>query len=175
MSDIVSILACSYSVVHAFLADFSKGASSLPDRTYLINLAFIFILVIQITSAVIYQLLSMATRSSKRGVGGNLTESLSFKTCFVYYSIFLILKMINPSMYPVHWSTLLGRESHAALCVHVCVCMHVCSYRLLQYIVSLVCVSNACSHALSGLCEILECCVEGPGQQTGPGEEAALC
>ena len=125
MSDIVSILACSYSVVHAFLADWSKGGGSLPDRTYLINLGFIFILVIQITSAVVYQLLSMATRSSKRGVGGNLTESLSFKTCFVYYSIFLILKMINPSMYPVHWSILLGRDcSVYPIHVHVSVCAH---------------------------------------------------
>ena len=131
MSDIVSILACSYSVVHAFLADFSKGAGSLPDRTYLINLAFIFILVIQITSAVVYQLLSMATRSSKRGVSGNLTESLSFKTCFVYYSIFLILKMINPSMYPVHWSILSGRDCsvypmHACTCTCFGVCTHAC-------------------------------------------------
>ena len=119
-----------FSIVHAFLADFSKGGF-LPDRTYLINLGFIFILVIQITSAVVYQLLSMATGRSKRGVGGNITESLSFKACFVYYSIFLILKMINPSMYPVHWLTLLGRECSVYMHASVCACIHNYYYAIL--------------------------------------------
>ena len=109
-------------MVRAFLADLSKGGF-LPDRTYLINLGFIFTLVIQITSAVIYQLLSMASRKSKSGVSGDLTESLSFKTCFVYYSIFLILKMVNPSMYPVHWLTLLGRECSVYMHASVCTCI----------------------------------------------------
>ena len=90
----------------AFLADLSKGGT-LPDRTYLINLGLILTLVIQITSAVIYQLLSMATRRSK-SFSSDLTDSFSFGTCFVYYSIFLILKMINPSLYPIHWLVLLG-------------------------------------------------------------------
>ena len=114
----ISIFACNYSVAHAFLADWSKGGS-LPDKTYLINVGLIFTLVIQITFAVIYQLLSMGTRRSKSGVGCDLTESLSFKTCFVYYSFFLILRMINPLMYPVHWVTLSGRE---CIYVHVSVC-----------------------------------------------------
>ena len=121
----VSILACSNvclkvsSVAHAFHADLFKGGS-LPDRMYMINLGLILTLVLQIISAVVYQLLSMATRSSKSGVGRDLMESLSFKTCFVYYSIFLILKMVNPLMYPVHWLGLSGKECSAYIvhCVH---------------------------------------------------------
>ena len=85
---------------------------TLPDRAYLINIGLIVTLVIQITSAVVYQLLSMTTRSAKRGVGGAVTESLSFGTCLVYYSIFLILKLINPSTYPVHWVILTGIQHY---------------------------------------------------------------
>ena len=84
-------------MAHAFLADVSKG-----DRMYLINLGFVLTPILQITSTLVYQLLSMAIRRSKAGVGGDLSESLSFRTCFVYYSIFLMLKIINPSMHPVH-------------------------------------------------------------------------
>ena len=89
------------------LADFSKGGT-IPDRMYLVNLGFVLTLILQITSALVYQLLSMAIRRSKAGVGGDLSESLSFRTCLVYYSIFLILKMINPSMHPVHWLIISG-------------------------------------------------------------------
>ena len=101
---------------------------TLPDRTYLINIGLIVTLVIQITSAVVYQFLSMTTKSAKRGVGGALTESLSFGTCLVYYSIFLILKLINPSTYPVHWVILTGIQSawinfpHKLMCDSVCMC-----------------------------------------------------
>ena len=108
------------SVAHAFLADLFKGGS-LPDRMYLINLGLILTLVLQIISALVYQLLSMATTSSKHFSSG-LSESLSFRTYFVYYSIFLILKMVNPSMYPVHWLILSGRECSACM---FSVCMHV--------------------------------------------------
>ena len=97
-----------HSVAHLFLADFSKGGT-IPDRMYLINLGFVLTLILQVTSALVYQLLSMAIRRSKAGVGGDLSESLSFKTCFVYYSIFLILKVINSSMHPVHcWLIISG-------------------------------------------------------------------
>ena len=93
---------------------------TVPDRTYLINLGLILTMVLQILSALVYQLLSMATRSSKDFIGG-LIESLSFGTCFLYYSIFLILKMVNPSMFPVHWLTLLGRVGvPCSICMHVC-------------------------------------------------------
>ena len=98
------------SVVCAFLTDFSKGGT-IPDGMYLINLGFVLTLILQITSALVYQLiLSMAIKRSKAGVSSNkiLSESLSFRTCFVYYSIFLILKMINPSMHPVHWLIISG-------------------------------------------------------------------
>ena len=98
------------SVVHALPVDFFRGGY-VPDRMHLINVGLVVTLILQITSAVIYQLLSVATRCSKSGVGGDLTESLSFGTCFVYYSIFLILKMVNPSMFPVHWLILLGQYS----------------------------------------------------------------
>ena len=98
------------SVVCTFLADFSKGGT-VPNRIYLINLGFILTLILQITSALVYQLLSMAIKRSKSGVGGDILESLSFRTCFVYYSIFLILKMINPSMHPVHWLIISGSYS----------------------------------------------------------------
>ena len=87
-----------------FLADFSKGGT-VPER---MNLGLVLTLILQITSALVYQLLSMAIRRSKSGVGGDLSESLSFRTCFVYCSIFLMLKMINPSMHPVHWLIISG-------------------------------------------------------------------
>ena len=83
-----------------------KGAT-LPDKMYLINLGLTLTLVIQIISALVYQLLSMAIRCSK-SFSSDLTESLSFSTCFVYYSIFFILKMINP-LFPIHWLILIGR------------------------------------------------------------------
>ena len=105
LAELLSALSVN-SVARAFLADLSQGGT-LPDRMYLINLGLILTLVLQITSAVVYQLLSMATRRSK-SFSSDLTESFSFGTCFAYYSIFLILKMINPSMYPVHWMVLLG-------------------------------------------------------------------
>ena len=106
----MSVLAI-FSGSYTFPADFSKGGT-IPDRMYLVNLGFILTLILQITSGLVYQLLSMAIRRSKAGVGGDLSESLSFKTCFAYYSIFLILKMIdiNPSMYPVHWMSISGRK-----------------------------------------------------------------
>jgi hypothetical protein len=78
---------------------------------YLINLGLVLTLILQSTSALVYQLLSMAIRKSRTGVGGGLSESLSFRTCFVYYSIFLILKMINPSMHPVLWLIISGSYS----------------------------------------------------------------
>ena len=89
------------------IADFSKGGT-VPDRMYLINLGFILTLILHITSALVYQLLSMAIKRSKAGVCSDLSESLSFRSCFVYYSIFLILKMINPSTHPVHWLIISG-------------------------------------------------------------------
>ena len=114
------------SVVYKFLADFSKHKhGTVPDRMYLINLGFILTLILQITSALVYQLLSMAIRRSKAGVGGDLSESLSFRTCFVYYSIFLILKMINPSMHPVHWLILSGSSS----CGECSACLNVYNIR----------------------------------------------
>ena len=91
-------------MAHAFLADFSKGGT-VPER---MNLGLVLTLILQITSALVYQLLSMAIKRSKSGVGGDLSESLSFRTCFVYYSIFLILKMINTSMQPIHWLIISG-------------------------------------------------------------------
>ena len=99
-------------MVHAFPADFFKGGT-VPDRMYLINLGFVLTVILQITSALVYQLLSMAIRRSisKTGFDNELSESLSFRTCFVYYSIFLILKMINPSMHPVHWLIISGNYS----------------------------------------------------------------
>ena len=109
-----SILACgavSLEVTVKFLAGLLKGGT-LPERIYLVNLGLILTLVLQITFALVYQLFSMATRSS-RSFSGDLTDSLSFRTCFVYYSIFLILKMINPSMYPVHWLILSGGKCSA--------------------------------------------------------------
>jgi hypothetical protein len=75
---------------------------------YLINLGLVLTLILQITSALVYQLLSMAIRRSRTGVSGHLSESLSFRTCFVYYLNFLILKMINPSMDPEYWLILSG-------------------------------------------------------------------
>ena len=107
MSSIVSkilISGLSKLLAHVHLAGFFED-NTLPDRTYLISLGLILTMVVQITSALIYQMLSMAINCSK----GDLTESLSLGTCFVYYSIFLILKMVGPSMYPVHWMILSGR------------------------------------------------------------------
>ena len=95
-------------LVYVFLTDLFKG-STLPNRTYLINVGLTLILILQITFALVYQLLSLATRNSK-SFSGDLTESLSFKPCLAYYSIFLILKIINPLMFPVHWQMLSGRE-----------------------------------------------------------------
>ena len=83
---------------------------------YLVNLGFVLTLILQITSALVYQLLFMAIKRSKAGVSGDLSESLSFRTCFVYYSIFLILKMINPLMCPVHWLIISGSYSCAEEC-----------------------------------------------------------
>jgi hypothetical protein len=97
---------------------------------YLINLGFILTLILQITSALIYQLLSMAIRRSRTGVGGGLSESLSFRTCFVYYSIFLILKMINLPMDPEYWLILSGILSRSALHAD----FSVCNIHLYQYI-----------------------------------------
>ena len=112
------------SVVCAFLADFFKGGT-VPDRIYLINLGLVLTVILQITSALVYQLLSMAIKRSKTGVGGHLSESLSFKTCIAYYSIFLILKMINPSMHPVHWLIISGSYRQCSIiieCVqHACI------------------------------------------------------
>ena len=103
---------------YLFLADFSKRGT-VPDRMYLINLGFILTLILQITSALVYQFLSMAIKRSKAGVSSDLSESLSFRT---YYSIFLILKMINPSMHPVHWLILSGSSScGGVLCMFECV------------------------------------------------------
>ena len=93
--------------MRAFLADFSKDGT-IPDRMYLVNLGFVLTLILQTTSALVYQLLSMAIRRSRAGISGDLSESLSFKTCFVYYSIFLILKIIIPLMCPVHWLIISG-------------------------------------------------------------------
>ena len=112
-------------MAYAFLVGFFKGGT-LPEKSYLINLGLILTVVLQITSALVYQLLSMATSNSKN-FSGDLTDSLSFKTCFVYYSIFLILKMINPMMYPIHWLILIGKECCVCVCVCVCcVCVCVC-------------------------------------------------
>ena len=108
------------SVVHIFLADFSK-CGTVPDRMYLINLGFILTLILQITSALVYQLFSMAIKRPKVGVSSELSESLSFRSFFVYYSIFLILKMINPSMHPVYWLIPSGSYScGGVLCIFEC-------------------------------------------------------
>ena len=115
-------------MVYAFLADFSKRGT-VPDRMYLINLGFVLTLILQITSALVYQLLSMAIKRPKAGVSSVLSESLSFTTYFVYYSIFLILKMINPSMHPVHWLTLSGSYSCGGV-----LCMFECTQHTYMYI-----------------------------------------
>ena len=105
---------------HAFLADFSKGGT-VPER---MNLGLVLTLILQITSVLVYQLLSMAIKRSKSGVGGDLSESLSFRTCFIYYSIFLILKMINP-MHPVHWLIISGSYVVVFVCVqHAYIIFH---------------------------------------------------
>ena len=121
--------------MHAFPADFFKGGT-VPDRMYLINLGFVLTVILQITSALVYQLLSMAIKRSKADVSGDLSESLSFGTCLVYYSIFLILKVINPSMHPVHWLIISGSYrsaphinfecmQHAYIIMHnvTCICI----------------------------------------------------
>ena len=90
-------------MAHAFLADFAKGGT-VPER---MNLGLVLTLILQITSTLVYQLLSIAIKRSKSGVGGDLSESISFRTCFIYNSIFMTLKMINP-MHPVHWLIISG-------------------------------------------------------------------
>ena len=127
MSACLTVSNCS--VMCAFLTDFSKGGT-IPDEMYLINLGFVLTLILQITSALVYQLLSIAIKRSKSGVGGDLSESLSFRTCLVYYSIFLILKMINPSMHPVHWLILSGSYRSARILIIIlnelyatCICI----------------------------------------------------
>ena len=91
-------------MAHAFLADFAKGGT-VHER---MNLGLVLTLILQITSTLVYQLFSMAIKRSKSGVGGDLSDSLSFRTYFVYYLIFLILKVINPSMHPVRWLIISG-------------------------------------------------------------------
>ena len=108
----------SESVVYAFLVDFFKSGT-VPDRMYLINLGFVLTVIFQITSALVYQLFSMAIKRSKAGVRGDLSESLSFRIYFIYYSIFLILKMINSSMHPVHWLILSGSYIAVGSALHV--------------------------------------------------------
>ena len=112
------------SVVYAFLADFFKGGT-VPNRMYLVNLGFVLTVILQITSALVYQLLSMAIKRSKTGVGGDLSESLSFRTSIAYYSIFLILKINNPLMQPVHWLIISGSYTCTCSCEECSACLNV--------------------------------------------------
>ena len=131
-------------MVSAFLADFFKGGT-IPDRMYLINLGLVLTLILQITSVLVYQLLSMAIRRSKAGINDDLSESLSFRTCFIYYSIFLILKMINSSIHPDHWLILSGScMYHSDILYYYAICTF--------------------SYTDSRLSDIFECFMESPGQ-----------
>lgn len=82
-------------------------SGKLPQRNYLINFSLLLTLVLQITTAVIYQSLSTSISNSQK-LGVDLTQSLSLNVYFWYYFVFIVLKMTSPLLCPIHWLAISG-------------------------------------------------------------------